>query len=91
MNDSVPISGRVPSAVANALVLKADKLGLTLSKTVGLTLAEAIGRKENESHKCDVVNDRWKEVVGELINEFSGNLKTQRKMLDFVAEKINSL
>lgn len=90
MNDSIPVSGRVPSSVANALVAKADKLGLTLSKTVGLTLSEAIGRKDDENSKCDVVNERWREVVGELIKEFSSNLKTQQKMLDFVAEKVNN-
>ena len=91
MKDSVPVSGRVSPAIADMLVQRADNLGLTLSKTVGFILSKSISGKKDEKEKCELINEKWREIVGELINEFSKDNKTQNKMLDFVSKKVNEL
>lgn len=89
MERTVPISGRVSPSIVKHLAEKAERLGLSLSKVVGMELSNAVDIKATSEEKCELINEKWKSVTGQLINEFSSSPRMQKKMIEFLTKEIS--
>jgi len=88
--ETVPVAGRVSPSIKKNLIANAERIEVSLSEMVGIVISDSINNKSVEESKCDVLEEKWHSLVGELIPKFSDNRNKQQQMLDFVTNQINN-